>query len=76
LLDFLSEGYVAVLLLDHDETHLAINAAYNTKPDDVIYFQFDKKNLVNTIITHLRNNIAKRIKLIPEYKHDNQFNFL
>ena len=59
-----------------DEARLAINAACDAKPGDVICFQFGKESLVNTVMARLRSDIAKRMKLIPEYGHGGRFNFL
>ena len=59
-----------------DEARLAINAACEAKPGDIIAFQFGKETLVHTVMARLRNDVAKRMGLIPEYGHGGKWNFL
>ena len=60
----------------NDETRLAINAACGAKPGDIICFQFGKETLVHTVMARLRNDVAKRMGLIPEYGHGGKWSFL
>ena len=54
----------------------AINAALGAKDGDLLLFQFGKASLVHTVMANLRVHIAKRIGLIPEVGHGNQWKFL
>jgi len=58
------------------ESREAINKACDAKPGDIICFQFGKETLVHTVMARLRNDIAKRMGLIPEYGHGGKWNFL
>ncbi len=53
-----------------------INQACGAKPGDMICFQFGKAALVHTVMAKLRVDVAKKIGLIPEYGHGNQWKFL
>jgi aspartyl-tRNA synthetase len=54
----------------------AINAALGAKDGDLLLFQFGKASLVHTVMANLRVHIAKKIGLIPEVGHGNQWKFL
>jgi aspartyl-tRNA synthetase len=54
----------------------AINAAASAKPGDLICFQFGKESQVQTVLANLRVHVAKKMGLIPEYGHNNQWKFL
>ena len=54
----------------------AINAAVGAKPGDLICFQFGKESQVQTVMANLRVHVAKKMGLIPEYGHNNQWKFL
>jgi aspartyl-tRNA synthetase len=54
----------------------AINAAVGAKDGDVILFQFGKASLVHTVMANLRVAVAKKMGLIPEVGHGNQWKFL
>ena len=58
------------------EARERINAACGAKPGDVICFQFGKDSVVHTVMAKLRIDVAKRMKLIPEYGHGGVFNLL
>ncbi len=58
------------------ELRLAINAACNAKPGDLIMFQFGRESLVQTVMANLRVHIAKKLKLIPEYGSGGVWNLL
>jgi aspartyl-tRNA synthetase len=54
----------------------AINAAVGAKPGDLICFQFGKESQVQTVMANLRVHVAKKMGLIPEFGHNNQWKFL
>jgi aspartyl-tRNA synthetase len=54
----------------------AINEATGAKDGDIILFQFGKASLVHTVLANLRVNVAKKMGLIPEVGHGNQWKFL
>jgi aspartyl-tRNA synthetase len=63
------------------EARLAINAACDAKPGDVLLFQFGKEAMVHTVLANLRLYLGKRLGLIPEYgpkdpKKADSWNFL
>lgn len=58
------------------EMREAVNRACDAKPGDVICFQFGKASLVHTVMARLRNDVAKRMHLIPEYGHGGKWSFL
>jgi aspartyl-tRNA synthetase len=59
-----------------NELRLAINEACGAKPGDVICFQFGKESLVHTVMARLRQDVAKKMGLIPEYGHGGKWSFL
>jgi len=54
----------------------AINAATGAKDGDLLLFQFGKASLVHTVLANLRVTVAKKLGLIPEVGHGNQWKFL
>ncbi len=54
----------------------AINRATGARPGDLICFQFGKESQVQTVLANLRVHVAKKMGLIPEYGHGNQWKFL
>jgi aspartyl-tRNA synthetase len=58
------------------EMRLAINQAVGAKENDLILFQFGKTSLVHTVMANLRVAVAKRMNLIPEVGHGDQWKFL
>jgi aspartyl-tRNA synthetase len=54
----------------------AINAAVGAKSGDLICFQFGKESQVQTVMANLRVHVAKKMGLIPEFGHANQWKFL
>jgi len=54
----------------------AINAAVGAKPGDLICFQFGKEAQVQTVMANLRVHVAKKMGLIPEFGHGDQWKFL
>jgi aspartyl-tRNA synthetase len=59
-----------------DEARVAINAAVDAKPGDIILFQFGKTSQVHTIMANLRVHVAKKMGLIPESGSGGEWNFL
>jgi aspartyl-tRNA synthetase len=59
-----------------DEARLAINAACNAQPDDVLCFQFGPTDRVHTLMANLRVHVAKHLKLIPEHGSGDRFELL
>ncbi|HEY5961007.1 MAG TPA: aspartate--tRNA ligase [Polyangiaceae bacterium] len=58
------------------EMRQAINQAVGAKENDLILFQFGKTSLVHTVMANLRVAVAKRLGLIPEVGHGDQWKFL
>ncbi|HEY3495078.1 MAG TPA: aspartate--tRNA ligase [Polyangiaceae bacterium] len=58
------------------EARQAINAATGAKENDIILFQSGKASLVHTVMANLRVHLAKKLGLIPEVGHGNQWKFL
>jgi aspartyl-tRNA synthetase len=54
----------------------AINDATGAKDGDLLLFQFGKTSLVHTVMANLRVAVAKKLGLIPEVGHGNQWKFL
>jgi aspartyl-tRNA synthetase len=54
----------------------AINARTGAKDGDLLLFQFGKASLVHTVMANLRVAVAKKMGLIPEVGHGNQWKFL
>jgi aspartyl-tRNA synthetase len=54
----------------------AINETTGAKDGDIILFQFGKASLVHTVLANLRVAVAKKMGLIPEVGHGNQWKFL
>jgi aspartyl-tRNA synthetase len=59
-----------------DAMRTAINAAVGAKDGDLILFQFGKTSLVHTVLANLRLFVAKKMGLIPESGHGDQWKFL
>ncbi len=58
------------------ELRAAIHQASGAKAGDLLLFQFGKESVVHTVMAALRVHLAKKLKLIPEYGHGGQWNFL
>jgi aspartyl-tRNA synthetase len=54
----------------------AIVAACSAKEGDLLMFQFGKAALVQTVMANLRVALAKKLGLVPEVGHGNQWKFL
>lgn len=57
------------------ELRAAINRAVGASENDLLLFQFGKTSLVHTVMANLRVAIAKRMSLIPEVGHGDQWKF-
>jgi aspartyl-tRNA synthetase len=58
------------------EFRAAVNAATGAKPGDLLLFQFGAASMVHTVMANLRLHLGRKLKLIPEYGTDNDWNFL
>ncbi len=58
------------------EARTAINAAMGAGDGDILFFQFGKEGMVNTVMANLRVHLAKKLGLIPESGHGGTFEFL
>ncbi len=58
------------------ELRTAINAAVGAQDGDLLFFQFGKEAMVQTVMANLRVHLAKRLGLIPEVGHGGKFEFL
>jgi aspartyl-tRNA synthetase len=58
------------------EFRAAVNAATGAKPGDLLLFQFGATSMVHTVMANLRLHLGRKLKLIPEYGTDNDWNFL
>ena len=54
------------------ELRAAINDAAGAKDGDLLFFQFGKESLVQTVMANLRVHLAKKLGLIPEVGHGGQ----
>jgi len=53
-----------------------INRATGAAEGDLLIFQFGKASLVHTVMANLRVHLGKKLGLIPEVGHGNQWKFL
>ncbi len=58
------------------EARAKINEVCGAKPGDMVFFQFGKTDIVHTVMARLRVDVAKKMKLIPEYGHGGQWKWL
>jgi aspartyl-tRNA synthetase len=58
------------------ELRQAINAKVEAKDGDLLFFQFGKESVVQTVMANLRLHMGKKLGLIPEVGHGGKFNFL
>jgi len=58
------------------EFRQAVNALTGAQPNDQLFFQFGKESVVQTVMANLRIHLAKKLGLIPESGHGNQWKFL
>lgn len=58
-----------------DAARTQINNVVGAKRGDIICFQFGKSSVVHTVMSKLRIDVAKKMKLIPEYGHGDNWKF-
>ena len=58
------------------ELRAAINQAVGASDGDLLFFQFGRTSVVQTVMANLRIHLAKRLGLIPESGHGDKWNFL
>jgi aspartyl-tRNA synthetase len=58
------------------ELRKAVNEATGAKEGDLLFFQFGKESVVQTVMANLRTHLAKKAGLIPDTGHGGKFNFL
>ncbi len=59
-----------------NELRLAINAKTGAVDGDLLFFQFGKESVVQTVMANLRVHLGKKLGLIPDTGHGGKFNFL
>jgi aspartyl-tRNA synthetase len=58
------------------ELRTAINEKAGAKDGDLLFFQFGKEAVVQTVMANLRVHLAKKLQLIPEFGHGGKFELL
>jgi aspartyl-tRNA synthetase len=58
------------------ELRAAINQACGAGDGDLLFFQFGRESVVQTVMANLRLHLGKRLGLIPESGHGDKWNFL
>jgi aspartyl-tRNA synthetase len=58
------------------ELRAAINARACASDGDILFFQFGRAPMVETVMANLRLHLGKRLGLIPEVGHGGKWNFL
>ncbi|MBX3186005.1 MAG: aspartate--tRNA ligase [Labilithrix sp.] len=58
------------------ELRAAVNERVGAKDGDLLFFQFGKTSVVQTVMANLRVHLAKKLGLIPESGHGGKFEFL
>jgi aspartyl-tRNA synthetase len=58
------------------EMRAAVNARTGARDGDLLFFQFGREAVVQTVLANLRLHLAKRFALIPESGHGGKWNFL
>ena len=58
------------------ELRQAINARTGAKEGDLVFFQFGRESVVQTVMANLRIHLGKKLGLVPESGHGGQWNFL
>ncbi len=54
----------------------AVNERSGAREGDLLFFQFGKESVVQTVMANLRVHLAKKLGLIPEVGHGGAFEFL
>jgi aspartyl-tRNA synthetase len=58
------------------ELRTAVNELVGAKEGDLLFFQFGKEAMVQTVMANLRVHLAKKLGLIPETGHGGKFELL
>jgi aspartyl-tRNA synthetase len=58
------------------ELRVAVNERAGAKEGDLLFFQFGKEAMVQTVMANLRVHLAKKLGLIPETGHGGKFELL
>jgi aspartyl-tRNA synthetase len=58
------------------ELRKAVNQAAGAVDGDVLFFQFGKESMVQTVMANLRLHLGKKLGLIPDVGHGGKWNFL
>ena len=58
------------------ELRAAINKGIGAGDGDLLFFQFGRESVVQTVMANLRIHLAKRLGLIPDSGHGDKWNFL
>jgi aspartyl-tRNA synthetase len=58
------------------ELRAAINKEVGAGDGDLLFFQFGRESVVQTVMANLRIHLAKRLGLIPDSGHGDKWNFL
>jgi aspartyl-tRNA synthetase len=58
------------------ELRTAINTRAGAVEGDLLFFQFGKESVVQTVMANLRVHLGKKLGLIPDSGHGGHFNFL
>ena len=58
------------------EFRAAVNDLTDARPGDLLLFQFGAASMVHTVMANLRLHLGRKLKLIPEYGTNNDWNFL
>jgi aspartyl-tRNA synthetase len=58
------------------ELRTAINERAGAREGDLLFFQFGKEAVVQTVMANLRVHLAKKLALIPDTGHGGKFEFL
>jgi aspartyl-tRNA synthetase len=58
------------------ELRQAINARTGAKDGDLVFFQFGRESMVQTVMANLRIHLGKKLGLVPESGHGGHWKFL
>jgi aspartyl-tRNA synthetase len=58
------------------ELRTAINDLAGARDGDLLFFQFGRASMVQTVMANLRVHLAKKLGLVPDSGHDGKWSFL
>jgi aspartyl-tRNA synthetase len=58
------------------ELRVAINDLVGARDGDLLFFQFGRASMVQTVMANLRVHLAKKLGLVPDSGHGGQWSFL